>query len=114
MMRKLSKLGSLLSLCVLALASLPAPAPAQAADASPYLDDRSTPESLVRSLYNAINRQEYARAYTYFDPPPAADFDAYVAGFENTERVDLALGEPFEEGAAGSTFWNCRWRSARS
>ena len=71
--------------------------PAQAADASPYLDDRSTPEQLVRSLYNAINRQEYARAYTYFDPAPAADFDTYVAGFENTVRVDLALGEASEK-----------------
>ena len=95
----------LLAVAIAGTLLLPHRAPAQAADASPYLDDRSTPESLIRSLYNAVNRQEYARAYTYFDPAPAADFDTYVAGFENTVRVELALGEPSEEGAAGSTFW---------
>ena len=36
------------------------------AQEEPYLDDRSNPESLVRSLYNAIGRKEYARAWDYF------------------------------------------------
>ncbi|MGH6859926.1 MAG: hypothetical protein ACRECY_06700, partial [Phyllobacterium sp.] len=37
-----------------------------------YLDDRSTPETVIKSYYNAINRQEYARAYSYYAPdsPP--------------------------------------------
>ena len=46
--------------------SLPAAteeAPAAQAD---YMDDRSTPVSLIGSLYNAIDRHEYLRAWSYF------------------------------------------------
>ncbi len=32
----------------------------------PYLDDRSTPIQVLKSYYNAINRQEYVRAYSYW------------------------------------------------
>jgi hypothetical protein len=31
-----------------------------------YLDDRSTPEQIVRSFYNAISHFQHARAYSYF------------------------------------------------
>lgn len=31
----------------------------------PYLDDRSTATSVVRSYYNAINSREYSRAWSY-------------------------------------------------
>ncbi len=104
-MRRSSKLAGLaLALLLPAIAGL-ASHPAGAADASPYLDDRSTPQSLIHSLYNAINRQEYARAYTYFDTSAVPDFDTYQTGFATTESVDLAVGHVSEEGAAGSTFW---------
>ncbi len=71
----------------------------------PYLDDRSTPESLLRSLYNAINRAEYARAYSYFSPSPASDLESYAHGYQDTERVDLLVGTPLAEGAAGSVYY---------
>lgn len=84
-----------------AMAASPVPALAQEA----YLDDRSTPEALLRSLYNAVNRQEYARAFDYFSTPPAASVEAYAAGYAETEHVALATGTATAEGAAGSTFY---------
>ena len=30
-----------------------------------YLDDRSTPVQVIKSYYNAIDTQEYVRAYSY-------------------------------------------------
>jgi hypothetical protein len=70
-----------------------------------YLDDRSNPVMLIRSLYNAINGQEYARAWSYFANPPADSLDAYAAGYANTAGVELRTGVPAEEGAAGSIFY---------
>lgn len=78
---------------------------AAAQEQAPYLDDRSTAEALVRSLYNAVNRKEYGRAWSYFTVPPAADLAAYVSGFQTTESVDLLVGRPLIEGAAGSTIY---------
>ena len=78
--------------------------PALAQDA--YLDDRSSPEALLRSLYNAVNRQEYARAFDYFSTPPAASLDAYQDGYAETDRVALATGAATAEGAAGSTYYS--------
>ncbi|MBP0617284.1 hypothetical protein [Jiella mangrovi] len=70
-----------------------------------YLDDRSTPESLIRSLYNAINRHEYLRAWSYFsDESGRPDFAAFQKGYETTGGVKLKLGDPLSEGAAGSIY----------
>lgn len=71
----------------------------------PYIDDRSDAASLVTSLYNAINRHEYGRAYGYFAEPPAKSFADYEKGFADTLRVELDLGPVSEEGAAGSVFY---------
>jgi len=78
---------------------------ALAADA-PYLDDRSSPEAVVRSLYNAIGRHDYARAWSYFgDAKPAKDFDSFAKGYDNTESIELKVGNISEEGAAGSIYY---------
>jgi hypothetical protein len=72
----------------------------------PYLDDRSDAAALVRSLYNAIDRHEYGRAWSYFgETKPAKDFEAFAKGFANTKRVDVETGAASSEGAAGSTFF---------
>lgn len=72
----------------------------------PYLDDRSSAESVMKSLYNAVNRHEYARAWGYFgDAKPAKDFDAFAKGFEGTDRVDVEIGGETSEGAAGSVYF---------
>ena len=88
-------------LAILAIAAL---SPCAGAD-EPYMDDRSDAASLVRSLYNAVNRHEYARAYDYFTAPPAKTFDAYVQGYEGTARVDVITGRVKSDGAAGSVFY---------
>ncbi len=83
-----------------------AAASAQPADI-PYLDDRSDAAALVESLYNAIGRHEYARAWDYFgDAKPAKDFDAFVKGYEDTASVEVATGTVSEEGAAGSVYFS--------
>jgi len=71
----------------------------------PYLDDRSDALALIRSYYNALSRQEFARAWSYWgDDKPAADFDAFEAEGQGIVSVDLVFGEVFSEGAAGSVF----------
>ena len=76
------------------------------AQSAPYLDDRSNAEALVRSLYNAIDRKEYARAWDYFgEKKPARDFAAFVSGYQNTQTVGVKTGSVSEEGAAGSVFY---------
>ncbi|MEO9167457.1 MAG: DUF1176 domain-containing protein, partial [Aestuariivirga sp.] len=74
--------------------------------ADPFLDDRSSPESVIRSLYNAINMHQYGRAYGYFADPPAKDYDTYAKGFATTAHVDVLLGQAGGDGAAGSIYFN--------
>jgi len=62
-----------------------------------YQDDRSSAESVIGSYYDAVNRREYARAFSYWEPG-AADtelppFDQFVAGYADTKLVDLTLGD---------------------
>ncbi|MDP3895364.1 MAG: DUF1176 domain-containing protein [Mesorhizobium sp.] len=79
---------------------------AQGTAAPAYMDDRSDPSALVQSLYNAVNRKEYARAWSYFSTKPAASLDAFAAGFADTAAVAIVTGTPSEEGAAGSVFYS--------
>ncbi|MER9331768.1 DUF1176 domain-containing protein [Mesorhizobium sp. M0488] len=77
------------------------------ASEAPYLDDRSSADAVVRSLYNAISRREFARAWGYFgDTKPAKDFDSFVKGYEGTDKVEVETGAVSDEGAAGSIFYN--------
>jgi hypothetical protein len=80
------------------------PAPPDAADigAARYLDDRSDAVQVIRSLYNAINRQEYARAYAYWqatDQVPA--FDQFAQGYSQTRSVQLMTGPVAGDPGAG-------------
>lgn len=96
-------LVALLGGCV-AVPALSPPAAAQP-DAA-YIDDRSNPAALIRSLYSAINRHEYARAWDYFgETKPAADFESFAKGYEGTVSVDVETGGVLEEGAAGSIYY---------
>jgi hypothetical protein len=77
------------------------------AQETPYLDDRSSAAAIVNSLYNAVNRKEYARAWDYFgDQKPAKDVEAFAKGYENTTQVKVRTGNVASEGAAGSTFYH--------
>lgn len=78
-----------------------------AAEDPAYSDDRSTPQTLIRSFYNAIDRKEYGRAWSYYgEQKPAADFEAFAKGYENTESVEILTGEPTSDGAAGSIYYD--------
>jgi len=93
---------------LLAAAAMLAPmqlAPALAQEAPPYLDDRSNPRQLIRSLYNAINRHEYGRAFSYFSNPPSPSFEDYEKGFADTESVELVTGLPAEDAGAGTVHY---------
>ena len=69
--------------------SLPVPVPAG------YTDDRSTPSQVIVSFYNAINRQEYSRAYGYYNDPATqlGNFTTWANGYLNTASVDLVFGQ---------------------
>ena len=76
---------------------------AGAQDQASYIDDRSDGPALVRSLYNAINRHEFARAYSYFSAP-VDRYEAFVKGYEKTVDVQILIGSVTQEGAAGSIY----------
>jgi len=78
-----------------------------AQDAPDYLDDRSTADGLVKSLYNAINRKEFARAWSYYGgQKPSTSLEAFGDGYKNTVSIDTKVGVVTAEGAAGSTFYS--------
>jgi hypothetical protein len=90
---------------LLAVIALGLSAPAFAQDEPDYLDDRSTPEAVISSFYNAINRAEYARAYAYFGQDDAPEYDSWEFGYSDTSHVDVSFGQSAQEGAAGSMYW---------
>lgn len=70
-----------------------------------YSDDRSDGAALVRSLYNAIARKEYARAYSYFsDKSQLARYQDFAGGYADTVEVEVKTGTVTPEGAAGSLY----------
>lgn len=72
-----------------------------------YRDDRSTPQALITSYYNAINRKEYARAYSYYsEEGREPDFATYVKGYEHTANVKIALGSTEPDPGAGQIYWS--------
>ncbi|MBA3945243.1 MAG: hypothetical protein H0X37_11850 [Herpetosiphonaceae bacterium] len=67
----------------------------------------SDPIQFVRAYYDAINRREFARAYTYWGNAGTMSkqtFTQFQQGFAATDHVVIDLGKPDGEGAAGSTF----------
>lgn len=71
-----------------------------------YLDDRSTPQKLLESYYNAVNRKEYARAYSYYaQDTQEADFNNYAKGYETTQSVTIKLGSTQPDPGAGQIYW---------
>lgn len=71
-----------------------------------FLDDRSSATRLIESLYNAINRREFARAWSYWGEGALKSYPDFVAGYAATERVDVLTGAEFAEGAAGSVYYS--------
>ncbi len=73
---------------------------------SNYLDDRSDAVLVLRSLFNAINRHEYLRAYSYWqDKSQLPSFDKFQKGYENTASVDLTTGTVTSDAGAGQIYY---------
>jgi hypothetical protein len=74
--------------------------------ADTYLDDRSTPTGLVLSYYNAINRHEYLRAYSYWqDKSQLPSYDQFAQGYQDTASVRVSLGTMSISVGAGQTYY---------
>lgn len=72
-----------------------------------YIDNRSDPTALMRSYFNAINRHEYLRAFSYWEEDamgtPYAEFEA---GFADTDPIIIDIGDIFSGAAAGNTYYD--------
>ncbi len=67
-----------------------------------YLDDRSDAAAVIRSLFNAIDRREYVRAYSYWeDTPQRLGFDQFQSGYQNTAAVQVTIGTVGGDSGAG-------------
>lgn len=79
-----------------------------------YRDDRSTPQALIESYYNAINRKEYARAYGYYsEEGREPDFKTFLKGYENTKSVKVALRKTDPDPGRGRFTGASPWPSKR-
>jgi hypothetical protein len=77
-------------------------------DKNNFIDNRSGAIETISSLLNAINLKQYVRAYSYFEDPAnfPGDFNAYAAGYADTEALAATFGTVQTEGAAGSMYFN--------
>lgn len=90
-----------LSLALLgALTAFPA-----GAEPPAYLDDRSTPEAVIASYFNAMTLQDFPRAWSYLDEGLHPSFEVFFEGYADIARVDVRTGPAMAEGAAGTTWW---------
>jgi hypothetical protein len=88
--------GLLLDVCE----QVPPPGPSE-----PEYDDQSSPSATLASYVNALNRQEYERAWGYWDAPPNPTFEDFRQGFAGTEEAFLAVAPPTRfDAAAGSMY----------
>ncbi len=79
--------------------------PAAAQPLPDYSDNRTTAADVIQSLYNAVNRHEYLRAWSYYRDGAAPNFPTFAAGYANTFSVEVQLGKITQDGTAGATHY---------
>lgn len=90
-----------LLLCILAL---PITLSAQSEMQPPEYENLDSPVDLLASYYDAINLQNYQRAYSYWENPPEP-YEEFVRGFADTVSAQVIVQPPTRvEGAAGSLY----------
>lgn len=60
--------------------------------------------NVVLSLYDALNRQDYKRAYGYWEQAPSS-YDDFVKGYADTESAIVTTGTPTDKGAAAGSVY---------
>jgi hypothetical protein len=72
-----------------------------------YIDDRSSAQLVIISLYNAINRHEYLRGYSYWSHPANSlgSFSAYANGYMDTAWVDLVFGQVMGDAGMSQVYY---------
>jgi hypothetical protein len=67
-------------------------------------ENLASPVDLLASYFNAVELQEYERAYSYWQQPPL-EYEAFASGYADTATVQLIVQPPTRiEGAAGSLY----------
>ncbi len=86
---------------------LPGPDGLGAIDPKHFVDSRSTPEGVISSFWNALNRQEYARAYNYFEAPAIfpGPYSTFKAGYLDTRNISGSIPPPEKLAATGNWYW---------
>ncbi len=70
------------------------------------MDNRSDAVDLLISFFNALNRQEYDRAYSYWEPgSPVGTFPAFQAGYANTQSIIVTTGAEGGDAGAGQRYY---------
>ncbi len=71
-----------------------------------YIDNRSGAVEMVSSLFNAINRKEYVRAFSYWqDPAAVGNYADYAAGFADTGLISATFGTGLSDAGAGQFYY---------
>ena len=84
----------------------PSASPSRAPDVA-YLDDRSSAEQVIRSYYDAINRRQYLRAYSYWESSTTLpSYDVFAKGFDGTTAAQVELGTVGGNPGAGQLYWS--------
>lgn len=72
-----------------------------------YIDNRSGAVEVVSSLFNAINRKEYVRAYSYWqDSAAVGSYTDYPAGFSDTALIAATFGTVISDAGAGQFYYS--------
>ncbi len=72
-----------------------------------YIDDRSSPITLITSYFNAVNLKQYLRAYSYWSNPSTSlgTLTAFTKGYADTAAVGLVFGTVTAGAGAGQIYY---------
>ncbi|MAT43687.1 MAG: hypothetical protein CL609_15225 [Anaerolineaceae bacterium] len=72
-----------------------------------YLDERSEPILVIRSFYNALNRHEFLRAYSYWKNPveTIGSYSDFLLSHQNIDSVEFVSGETTVDAGAGQRYY---------
>lgn len=69
-----------------------------------YIDNRSGAVEVVSSYINAVNRKEYARAFSYWQENGI--YQVFANGFSDTHLITASFGEVVSDAGAGQWYYN--------